>query len=255
MTRNVTQPIGKADPLQPDSSKLMPEAPTTFSLAEKWLAPLYFLGYLAYLFWHRESEALHWVSLVFIPFALVAFLNRNRPDPLAFSLAGFGFRRGNLTRGLGLTLILGTVLGLFQVFFSRSGPAVLEAFASGKALYLLPLAFIFVLFTAGFTEEFFFRGFLQTRLEALLGSKLGGLTATSLLFGLYHLPYAYFNPNWPSSGDWWAAWGSALGQGIPGGLVLGGVYLLARKNLLACILLHALIIAFPAMGMIRFSGP
>jgi membrane protease YdiL (CAAX protease family) len=251
----VAPTTGAVDPLRTHSSALRVEEPTPFSPAERWSAPLYFLVYLVYLFWHRESEALHWVSLVFAPFALVVFLNRKRANPLTFSLAGFGFRRGNLTRGLGLTLILGTVLGVFQVFFSRSGPAVLEAFANGKALYLLPLAFVFVLFTAGFTEEVFFRGFLQTRLEALLGSKWGALIVTSLCFGLYHLPYAYFNPNWPSAGDWGAAWGSALGQGVPGGLVLGGVYLVARKNLLACILLHALIIAFPAMGMIRFSGP
>jgi membrane protease YdiL (CAAX protease family) len=75
----------------------------------------------------------------------------------------------------------------------------------------------------------------------------------SIFFGVYHLPYAYFNPNWPSAGDWGAAWSSALGQGIPGGLILGGLYLYTKRNLVACILLHALTNAFPVMGMIRFG--
>ncbi len=247
-----TRGVGRADPV---ASVLVGEEPTPISPTETWLAPAYFLLYMAYLFWRQESEALHWVSLVFIPVLLVLILNRRMPKSVASTLASFGLRRGNLTRGLGLTLVLGSALGLFQLFFSRNGPAALEAFASGKALYLFPLGFILMLLTAGFTEEVFFRGFLQTRLEALTGSKWGGLIVTSLLFGLYHLPYAYFNPNWPSAGNWGAAWGSALGQGIPGGLVLGGVYLYSRKNLLASIILHALINSFPAMGMIRFSGP
>jgi membrane protease YdiL (CAAX protease family) len=250
-----TAPTRGVDLADPVASVRVGEEPIAIYPVETWLAPTYFLLYMAYLFWRPEDEALHWVSLVLIPVLLVMYLKRRTPRTVASTLASFGLRRGNLTRGLGFTLVLGTGLGLFQLFFSRSGPAALEAFASGRALYLFPLAFILMLLTAGFTEEVFFRGFLQTRMEALLGSKWSGLIVTSLFFGLYHLPYAYFNPNWPSAGDWGAAWGSALGQGVPGGLVLGGVYLYSRKNLLACIILHSLINAFPGMGMIRFSGP
>ncbi len=39
--------------------------------AEGWFALTYFAAYLAYLFWHPESEALHWVSLVAVPLLLV----------------------------------------------------------------------------------------------------------------------------------------------------------------------------------------
>jgi len=224
------------------------------SKKELWAAPVYFVLYLGYLFWRSESELGHWISLVLLPLVLVGFLNRGREAPLASALATFGLRRGDLRRGLWLTLVLGIFLGLFQVFLSRSGPAVLEAFRTGTALYLLPLSFLLMLATAGFTEEFFFRGFLQTRLEGLLRSRAGGLISASVLFGVYHLPYAYFNPNWPSAGDWGAAWTAALGQGIPGGLVLGGLFLYSRRNLVACIVLHALVNAFPAMGLIKFGG-
>lgn len=209
---NETAQTPGEDRADPVASVLVREDPTAISPVETWLAPAYFLLYLAYLFWRLEDEALHWVSLVLIPVLLVMFLNRGMPKTVVSTLASFGLRWGNLTRGLGLTLVLGTALGLFQLFFSRSGPAAVEAFASGKALYLFPLAFILMILTAGFTEEVFFRGFLQTRLEALLGSKWGGLIVTSLFFGLYHLPYAYFNPNWPSAGDWGRRGGRPLGR-------------------------------------------
>ena len=58
-----------------------------------------------------------------------------------------------------------------------------------------------MMLTAGFTEEFFFRGFLQTRLEVLTRSRVAAVLLASICFGLYHLPYAYFNPAWPSAGD------------------------------------------------------
>jgi len=223
-------------------------------LDENHLAPCYFSLYLGYLFWRQENEILHWLSLVLLPFLLVLWLNRGRESPVIHTLAGFGIRSGHLRKGLGVTLVLGTLLGLFQTFLSRSGPEVMEAFATGRALYLFPLAFVLLLFLAGFTEEFFFRGFLQTRLERLFRSRIAGLVVSSLFFGLYHLPYAYFNPNWPSVGDWGAALGASLGQGVPAGLILGGLYLYSGKNLLACVILHALIDAFPAMAMIRFGG-
>jgi membrane protease YdiL (CAAX protease family) len=225
-----------------------------FSSKEKWLAPGYFLVYLGYLFWHGEGELGHWGTMVLLPFLLVFLLNRGEGGTFSSTLGSFGLRKGNLRRGLLVTLVLGVGLGLVQVFLSRSGPAVIEAFRNGTALYLLPLAFVLMLVMAGFTEEFFFRGFLQTRLEGLLRSRAAGLLVTSVLFGVYHLPYAYFNPNWPSAGDWGAAWASALGQGIPGGLILGGLYLYSRRNLLACILLHALVDTFPAVGLIKFGG-
>lgn len=231
-----------------------PPPPPVLAPREKWLAVVYYPLYLAYLFWQLEGELGHWGTMVLLPFLLVLALNSGREAPFSSALASFGLRWGNLRRGLGMTLVLGVGLGLVQLFLSRSGPAVLEAFRTGTALYLFPLAFVLMLGMTGFTEEFFFRGFLQTRLEALAGSKWVGLILTSVLFGVYHLPYAYFNPNWPSSGDWGGAWMSALGQGIPGGLILGGLYLASGRNLVACVILHALVDTFPAMGLIKFGG-
>ncbi|MCK5650709.1 MAG: CPBP family intramembrane metalloprotease [Gemmatimonadetes bacterium] len=232
-----------------------PPAPTaSIGFREGWVAAIYFCVYLAYLFVSYESELLHWLTLVALPLALVFLLRRGEARRRSEVLASFGLRKGRLLRGMGWALLMGGALGLFQLGFSRYGDAIRELVMSGKALFLLPLTFVLMMLTAGFTEEFFFRGFLQTRLEVLTRSRVAAVILASICFGLYHLPYAYFNPAWPSAGDWGAAWISAMGQGVPGGLLLGTLYLVSRRNVLACAVLHSLINALPAMTMIRFSG-
>ena len=106
---------------------------------------------------------------------------------------------------------------------------------------------------AGFTEEFF-RGFLQTRVEVLVGSPRAAIAIVTVMFSIYHLPYAYLNPMWPSAGDWEFAWRASLANGLPGGLVLGSLYQLSGRNLVPCIILHSMINAAPAMTLIRFGG-
>ena len=122
-------------------------------------------------------------------------------------------------------------------------------------LYLFPLAAAFGILTAGFTEEFFFRGFLQTRMESLSGSAILAFLIATVAFGLYHVPFAYLNPNWPTAGDLPAALRLGMIEGSLGGIILGGWYILFRNNLLACIVLHGMIDAVPIMTMIKFSGP
>ncbi|MFQ5891678.1 MAG: lysostaphin resistance A-like protein [Candidatus Methanofastidiosia archaeon] len=41
---------------------------------------------------------------------------------------------------------------------------------------------------SGFSEEFFFRAFIQTRFSTLLKSKVSGVLIGSLLYGLLHIP-------------------------------------------------------------------
>jgi membrane protease YdiL (CAAX protease family) len=218
-----------------------------------WLAPLYFCIYLAYLFATLEGEFLHWATMVLIPVATVAVF-AGREQRLRRTLSSFGLRWGALRTGLGVTLGLGVAVGFFQIAYSRMGDDIVAVLTSSRAPLALSVAFVFLLLTAGFTEEVFFRGYLQTRLERLTGSKLWGLVLASVLFGFYHLPYAYLNPRWPSSGDWSEALVASLGQGIPGGLILGGLFLYTKKNLVAPVLLHTCINPLPASTMIKFGG-
>jgi membrane protease YdiL (CAAX protease family) len=221
-----------------------------------WLAPAYFVVYLGYLFYALESELGHWLGLVTVPALLIAVALRIAGQPAGFAavLRTFGLERDRLRRGVPLAIIIGVTLGAAQLLISRQRDVFLGLVTSGRALWLLPLALAFTLLTAGFTEEFFFRGFLQNRLEQITSSRFAAVLLASLAFGVYHLPYAYFNPHWPSAGNWGAAWSAAMGQGFVGGLILGAVYLKAGRNLLAPTIVHALIIAFPASTMIHF-GP
>lgn len=111
-----------------------------------------------------------------------------------------------------------------------------------------------MLVTAGFTEEFFFRGYLQTRLEVLTGSAGLAILIAALFFSLYHLPYALLNPRWPSAGSLPLALGAAFANGIPGCLILGALCVKSGQYLLPCIILHSMINAAPAMTLIRFGG-
>lgn len=219
---------------------------------EAWAALAYFAAYLAYLFWNPESELAHWLTLVILPLLLIVMLRRGR-DP-AQILASFGLRRGNLKQGLSWAIGLGLLIGVFQLYQGRAAAEAWELVRTGRVLYMFPLAFVLMMLTAGFTEEFFFRGFLQTRLEALVGSRWLAIVPTTLLFGVYHLPYAYLNPNWPSAGDWGAAWQAAMTNGVLGGIFLGVLYAATRRNLIACIVLHALINSVLAMTLIQFAS-
>jgi len=228
---------------------------TGITRREASIALVYVGLYLVYLTVTLESELLHWVTLVVLPLVLVLTLRPSGSRDVVQTLSSFGLRRGHLRRGIGWALLAALVVGLFQgAGGSEHAQEIREMVRSGHVLWALPLAFVAMLLTAGFTEEFFFRGFLQTRITALSGSRIVGLLGSAVLFGLYHVPYAYLSPNWSSAGDLGAAWGSAMSQGGIGGLILGGLYLVSRGNLLACVVLHAGINAVWAMTMIRFGS-
>lgn len=222
---------------------------------ECFAALAYFAAYLAFSFWSPGSEARHYLTLVILPLLLVIVLRAGNHETRrpAWVLGSFGLRRGNLRTGIVWAIALGLLLGLFQLTQRRAGPELWDLIRSGKALYLFPLAAAFGLVTAGFTEEFFFRGFLQTRLEKLSRSPLVAVLAATIAFGLYHVPFAFLNPNWPTAGDLPAAFGAGMIEGGLGGLILGGAYVLWKRNLLACIVLHGMIDAVPIMTMIKFS--
>lgn len=216
-----------------------------------FIALTYFLLFWAYLFRHRESELGHWLSMVLIPFAISYLALPARSVRSAF--ASLGIQRGRLGRGVAWALLLGAGITLFQVFFGGRAAAIQQLIRSGRAVWLFPLAALLMLLMAGLTEEVLFRGFLQTRLEKLMRSRWAAMLLATLLFGVYHVPYAYYVSQWPSHGDWPLAWRYALSDGLTGGLLLGTVYVVSGGNLIACVVLHALIDAAPVMTMIHFG--
>ncbi len=91
-------------------------------------------------------------------------------------------------------------------------------------------------------------------MEQLTRSPWVAVLIVTVAFGLYHVPYAYLNPNWPTAGDFPAALQMGLVEGGLGGIILGAAYVLWKRNLLACIVLHGMIDAVPIMTMIKFGG-
>ena len=234
-------------PLQRSSAGLRPR--------DGWVALGYFGLYLTYLFFSVESELRHWITLVAVPFLLAwATLPGGGSRSWRAALASVGLRRDGFWRGVWWALLGAALVNVFQIFWGGHGEAVRALFRDGRALYLMPVAFVAMLVFAGFTEEFFFRGFLQTRLEALTGRPWVALLVTSVVFAAYHLPYTLLNPRWPSYGDPAAALSAALVNGLSGGLILGGLYMWTRGRLAACIVLHAAVDVAPAMTLIHFGG-
>ena len=212
----------------------------------------YFGVYLVSLFASLESELTHWLTLVAIPIVIsLTFGGRRSPAEV---LSTFGLRRDGWRKGLAWAFLLGAVVTVLQATLFGHSAEILALIRSGRALWLYPLVLVLMFAMAGFTEEFFFRGFLQTRVEVLTGSPWAAVAIVTVLFSIYHLPYAYLNPMWPSAGDWGLAWRAAFGNGVPGGLVLGALYQLSGRNLVPCIVLHSMINAAPAMTLIRFGG-
>ena len=223
------------------------------SRREAWPALAYFVLYFVYLFATLESEFAHWLTLVAIPVLIALTFGGWIRSPAAV-LDTFGLRRDGWTSGLGWALLLGAAITVLQVTLFGHRREILALIESGRALWLYPLMLLLMFAMAGFTEEFFFRGFLQTRLEVLTRSPWAAVAIVAVLFSLYHLPYAYLNPMWPSAGDWGLAWRAAFSNGLPGGLVLGALCTRSGNNLVPCVVLHSMINAAPAMTMIKFGG-
>ncbi len=222
---------------------------------ELWLALAYFAAYTGYLFYHPENEVEHWVSMVIIPVILLVSLRRFRFGSwnLRRTLSSIGLSRDRVRVWLWQAILVGVLLSVAQLFIGSRAQEVILLFKEGRGFYLYPLVLVLLLFTVGITEEVLFRGVLQTRFTRSFGSPVLGVLAVSILFSIYHIPYAYLNPNWPSSGDFVAAVGAAFTNGMLGGLVLGWVYEKSDHNLIACIIVHSLINSLPAMTLIKFQ--
>lgn len=238
---------------------MTPEVGTRGSGTERRSALLvlsYYAAYMAYHFWRPESDPMHWLGLVLVPFGLLYVLEVPAGGRRSawHTLESVGLRRGNLRTGLRWAIVLGLLISALAALASRHRAEVWDVLTSVRALYVLPAAFILLLFLAAFTEEFFFRGVLQTRLTDWTRSRVAGVLITALLFGAYHIPYAFLKPSWPTYGDLGAAIQVAMWEGGLGGLVLGAVFVFAKRNLVAPILVHALIDLLPATALIKFGG-
>ena len=195
----------------------------------------------------------NWFFLVLAPLGLL-LLTRRRDLSLRDSLRSVGFTRTGMKNALKLAiLIMPLSLPLLYVVGEQQRTAIQMIFDTPlRALTSFLISFVLALFTAGFVEEFFFRGVLQSRLTAYLGSEWRGLLIASILFGLVHLPMYFFSPFEPTHGNLVWSVTSVIAEQAMVGLLLGVVWI-RTHNLIGPVLLHAFIDAIAIMSVLKIG--
>jgi membrane protease YdiL (CAAX protease family) len=200
------------------------------------------------------NEVVKWLWFVILPLTLL-WVVRRRSDNIATLFKSVGLQRQNIGRALLLGFLTFLILLPFIMLAMSSSQTdkLLAVFQQPfEAIILVPVCFILMVTTAGFTEEMLFRGIIQSRLTKVFGSEMRSCLLTAFLFGIYHLPFAYFSTSWPTHGNVIWAVASVLTEQMVAGIILGTIW--ARThNLAASVLLHSLINLIPAMTMIHFN--
>ncbi len=96
------------------------------------------------------------------------------------SFQSIGISKLNMIKSCILGIILGVGFYIFYQLLSKTNKAV-DIISTASLLSLINFIFI------GFSEEIIFRGFLQIRLIAWLGTKKGSVI-TAIIFSFFHLP-------------------------------------------------------------------
>jgi len=106
------------------------------------------------------------------------------------SLASMGLKSKEWKRNLWVGFIIFLALAIPNAFFvGNTGSEILSGKYSAPQVGIgLFSSFIYYFLMSGFSEEFFFRAFIQTRISYLLKSSISGVLITSLIFGLGHIP-------------------------------------------------------------------
>lgn len=126
---------------------------------------------------------------VIVPFLIYKIL-------YGFSLKDFGlsakWNNADILKSLLIFLLFSTLLIILN-YFAGTGAKPLRdgTFASIQIIKAIPLLAFWLFIEVGLVEEFFFRGFLQSRLSAILKSGIGAILISALIFGLVHAPGMY----------------------------------------------------------------
>lgn len=193
-----------------------------------------------------------WLWFIILPLTALLII-RGRSVDFKSLLQSVGFHRQGIGKAM-LTGLLAYVVMIpvviFNMPFSQLQKLENVFHSPVKALLMLPVAFLFSLITAACTEEIFFRGILQSRLAKVMQSEMRACLITAFLFGIYHLPYAWFSSSWPSHGNFTWAFSSVLVEQMLSGLILGILWLRTR-NIASPILFHGLVNTIAIITMIK----
>ena len=105
------------------------------------------------------------------------------------SLASMGLTSKDWKKNLWIGFIIFLALAIPNAFFvGNTGGEILSGKYSALQVGIgLFSSFIYFFLMSGFSEEFLFRAFIQTRISYLLKSSVSGVLITSLIFGSVHI--------------------------------------------------------------------
>lgn len=157
-----------------------------------WLLYGYTGVYFLYLFLFpdRETEYVHWITLVLVPLAITLVSIRDKSISLLKGLHFVGLSKKTMLNGLLPAVMVGLAMGIFQLVFSKDSREIFLALQTPPGWIKLVKAFGLMLSTAGFTEEFFFRGVLLSATYQQTKSGVWAVLVSSFCFGMFHLPYS-----------------------------------------------------------------
>lgn len=213
-----------------------------------WYAGVFLLAYFTYAKGlELVNQFTNWFFLVIVPFGLLVLV-RGSGSAMSDTLRSIGLTRAGFKEALKLAMVIGPLVIPVLYLIGDNQRAAIQMIFHEPAQALIPffISFLVALLTAGFVEEFFFRGVLQSRLVSVTGSEWYGLLIASLLFGLFHLPLYFFSPFEPTQGNFVWSLSSVITEQVVAGMLLGVLWT-RTHNLAAPLLIHALINAFALM--------
>jgi len=152
------------------------------------------------------------------------------------SLSSMGLTTTDWKKNLRTGLIVFLAMAIPSAFYGNTASSILSGKLSLVQVSLgFPASFTFSLFMSGFSEEFLFRAFIQTRFSTVLKSKVGGILITALLFGLIHISSIM---RWYPGTTLFQAFCRAFFVQTFLGLILGVLWERTR-NLIPCAFLHS----------------
>ncbi len=243
-----------------------PDVPVARPRRESLLLLLYLLAYALLIFGPLSSMLRAAIptgrvlELTMLAYKLVVHLLL---PILLIRLAG-GHIRGIFDAGLGRRGVLPTLLivsgfmivavAMLNSIFEQLGASGLSAAAIGG---WIALTWLWYAVEVGVTEEFLFRGLLQTRLQAWIGAAPMAIVVTAIVFAIVHVPTFYLR-----GGEEVAKQAASLPQIIAlaiGALgpisIMMGVLWYRTRSFLLVVLVHGAIDTMPGVQeMIRTWG-
>jgi len=184
------------------------------------------------------NEFFNWILIVLIPVAIVKISNKSS---LKETLKMIGFRSSSEPRWKMKTFLMCLILLPFLILMAVARFGItFTSFTDNILMFLVfPFAFILMLFTAGTTEEIFYRGIIQRNVYNATKSQIIAVLCSSLAFAVFHISFAYFL--WPhTQGIFLSSITGVMVEQFVAGVMLGIVYARAN-NLWVPIALHSLI--------------